>query len=129
MDQNLRTRDDEASLRSRRIPMQDSEQPNASETEMFGPIVRASLDPLIVIDDHGTILVASDSVERVFDWTSQELVGQNVRVLMPEPHHSAHDGYLDNFRRTGKTKIIGRTSNSRVRPDRKSTGLNSSHRS
>lgn len=115
MDQNLRTRDDEASLRTRRIPMQDSEQPAHSETDMLRAIVRASLDPLIVIDDHGTILLASDSVERLFDWRPEELVGQNVRVLMPEPHHSAHDGYLDNFRRTGKTNIIGRTREFEVR--------------
>jgi PAS domain S-box-containing protein len=42
-------------------------------------------------------------------------VGQNVRVLMPEPHHSRHDEYLENYRRTGQTHILGRTREFQVR--------------
>lgn len=72
-------------------------------------VLRSCLDPLIVIQLDGTIYAASDSVERVFGWTSTELVGRNVRVLMPEPHHSAHDDYLANYRRTGHTHILGLT--------------------
>lgn len=72
-------------------------------------VLRSCLDPLVVIHLDGTIYAASDSVERVFGWSSAELVGQNVRVLMPEPHRSAHDGYLENYRRTGHTNILGLT--------------------
>src|SRR5262245_46033741 len=57
----------------------------------------------------GIIQSASDSVERVFGWKPAELIGLNVRVLMPEPHHSAHDGYLANYRQTHQTNILGRT--------------------
>lgn len=71
-------------------------------------ILAAALDPIISIDSYGVIQSASDSVERVFGWTPQELIGRNVKVLMPEPHHSAHDGYLANYRRTGHTTILGK---------------------
>ena len=66
-------------------------------------------DPMVSIDDHGTITGASDSVERVFGYTPGELIGRNINLFMLEPHHSSHDGYLENYRRTGHTGIIGRT--------------------
>ncbi len=72
-------------------------------------VLASSLDPFVTIDDRGVVRFASDSVERDFGWKPAELVGRNISVLMPEPHRSQHDGYLDNFRRTGRTNILGRT--------------------
>ncbi len=68
----------------------------------------AALDPIVTIDVAGRIQSASDSVQRVLGWTPSELVGQNVNILMPEPHHSAHDGYLTSYHRTGRTNIMNR---------------------
>ncbi len=67
------------------------------------------LDPTIVIDAFGIIQAASDSVQRVFKYVPAELIGRNVRVLTPEPHRSAHDRYLEAYRGTGSTTILGRT--------------------
>lgn len=72
-------------------------------------LLDAVLDPTVAIDELGEIVLASASVERVFGWRPGELIGRNVRVLMPEPHRSAHDGYLANYRATGRTNILGRT--------------------
>lgn len=72
-------------------------------------MLAAALDPMITIDAMGTIQAASNSVFRVFGYAPEELAGKNINVLMPEPHHSAHDGYLSNYRRTGQTNILGRT--------------------
>lgn len=66
----------------------------------------AALDPIITIDAFGVIESASDSVVRVFGWTPGELIGRNVGVLMPEPHRSAHDGYLARYAATGTTRIL-----------------------
>lgn len=68
----------------------------------------AALDPIITINATGIIQSASDSVERVLGWKPAELIGRNVAVLMPEPHHSAHDGYLASYHQTGKTHILNR---------------------
>jgi len=72
-------------------------------------ILASTLDPVITIDSSGRIRSASNSVEKVFGWRSDELIGQNVNVLMPEPHHSRHDQYLSSYRKTLKTSIVGRT--------------------
>lgn len=68
----------------------------------------AALDPIITIDARGIILSASDSVRRVLGWTPTELIGRNVSILMPEPHHGAHDRYLHNYLSTGQTNIMNR---------------------
>jgi len=67
------------------------------------------LDPVVTIDSFGVIQEASNSVLEVFGYRPDELIGKNVRILMPEPHRSAHDGYLENYRDTGETGILGRT--------------------
>jgi len=72
-------------------------------------VLDSTLDPIITIDALGTILSASRSVERVFGYTPDEVIGRNITILMPQPHREAHDGYLANYRRTGETNILGRT--------------------
>jgi len=72
-------------------------------------LLASLLDPTIAIDAFGIIQAASDSVERVLGYPPAELVGKNVHVLIPEPHRSAHDGYLERYRRTGQTNILNRT--------------------
>lgn len=67
------------------------------------------LDPLLCIDARGTVLLASASVEAIFGYRPEELIGQNVKLLMPEPHRSQHDEYLARYAATGETAILGRT--------------------
>ncbi len=72
-------------------------------------ILDSTLDPIVTIDAHGVIVSVSRSIERVFGYTVEELMGKNISMLMPAPHREAHDGYLANYRRTGVTNILGRT--------------------
>jgi PAS domain S-box-containing protein len=72
-------------------------------------LLRGMLDALVTIDSRGMIQDVSDSVETMFGYAPEELLGQNVSILMPEPHRSQHDTYLENYRRTGQTWILNRT--------------------
>lgn len=80
-----------------------------SSEARYRVLLASILDPLITIDEHGTIRDVSASVERVFGYAPEELLGRNVNVLMPEPHRSRHDEYLATYRRTGVTNILNRT--------------------
>ncbi len=67
------------------------------------------LDAMLSINPRGIILEASASTKRLFGYESSELVGQNINILMPEPHHSKHDGYLEHYAKTGDTWILNST--------------------
>jgi PAS domain S-box-containing protein len=70
-------------------------------------IVNAAVDGIIVIDARGRIEAFNAAAERMFGYTESEIVGRNVSVLMPEPHQSHHDGYIDHYLKTGEKRIIG----------------------
>ena len=72
-------------------------------------LMASTLDPMVTIDSFGKILSASNSVERVFGWKPSEVIGRNVKMLMPEPHRTQHDVHLANYRETRRTNILGHT--------------------
>jgi two-component system sensor kinase FixL len=64
-------------------------------------------DAMIVIDDHGTILSFSAAAERMFGFRGPEVMGQNVKILMPQPDRDKHDAYMQRYLETGVARIIG----------------------
>jgi len=71
-------------------------------------VVLDSIDAAVItIDPSGIILENNAASSRIFGYSSEELVGQNVSMLMPEPYRSEHDGYLHNHISTGHSSIIG----------------------
>ncbi|MDP2811298.1 MAG: SpoIIE family protein phosphatase [Rhodocyclaceae bacterium] len=66
------------------------------------------VDGIVTIDDRGIMISVNPAVPNIFGYEQvEELVGQNVSMLMPEPHRSAHDGYLSAYLRGGMPNIVG----------------------
>ncbi len=75
--------------------------------EYLHVMLQTLVNGVVVIDAQGTIQTINPAVERIFGYTLSELQGQNVKMLMPEPYHSAHDGYLHHYLSGGPAQVIG----------------------
>jgi len=73
----------------------------------FEALMSAAVDGMIVIDKRGTVQVYNPACERLFGYSSAEIVGQNVKILMPSPYHDQHDDYLAHYDKTREKRIIG----------------------
>jgi PAS domain S-box-containing protein len=70
-------------------------------------VVETAVDGVILIDAQGRIEMFNPACEKLFGYRAAEVIGENVKMLMPPPYRDEHDHYLDSFRRTGEKKIIG----------------------
>lgn len=75
--------------------------------KLLEAIIENAIDGIITTDNRGFIESINPAALELFGYTAEEVVGQNVSILMPEPDRSLHDSYIENYRRTGKKKIIG----------------------
>jgi|GraSoi_2013_60cm_1033757.scaffolds.fasta_scaffold07350_5 two-component system sensor kinase FixL len=64
-------------------------------------------DAMIVIDEGGNVQSFSPAAERLFGYSAAEMIGKNVKTLMPSPYRENHDGYIEQYLRTGQRRIIG----------------------
>lgn len=71
-------------------------------------IIDTAVDGIITIDQRGLIETINPAVTRLFGFTEEELIGQNIKILMPEPDRGKHDQYIDKYNHTGKGSIIGK---------------------
>lgn len=78
-----------------------------ARSDMLVGILDATFDGIVTIDPHGTMLAFNQAASRIFGYEAAEAVGRNVRMLMPEPDRSQHDGYLQRFADTGQAHVIG----------------------
>lgn len=70
-------------------------------------IIGNAVDGIIIIDQRGIIQMTNEATTQLFGYSPKEMLGQNIKMLMPEPHQSAHDDYLRNYMSGGEGQIIG----------------------
>ncbi|WP_407293728.1 PAS domain S-box protein [Stutzerimonas zhaodongensis] len=82
----------------------------ANERERYVRLLIANVvDAIIIINQRGLIETFNHAAERTFGYSEAEVLGQNLSMLMPEPHRAAHDGYLHRYQRTGEGSSLGQT--------------------
>ena len=75
--------------------------------EILQSIIESAESGIITFDSRGVMQTFNPAAERLFGYQSGEMIDRNVSLLMPEPDHGAHDGYLNNYLTSGVARIIG----------------------
>jgi two-component system sensor kinase FixL len=94
-------------LRNARAAAAESTRDTIAREAHLQSILDSVPDAMVVIDISGIIQSFSAAAERLFGYTSGEVIGKNVSLLMPSPYREQHDGYLERYMRTGERRIIG----------------------
>lgn len=70
-------------------------------------VVDTAVDGIILMDGRGMVTLFNPACERIFGYAAADIVGADIKRLMPSPYRDEHDQYLDNYQRTGERRIIG----------------------
>lgn len=70
-------------------------------------VFNTAVDGIIVINECGQVLAFNKACEELFGYEAADLLGRNVKRIMPADYAHAHDSYIENYKSTGKKKIIG----------------------
>lgn len=88
--------------------MTASDYPPDTSGSAIDALMDAAVDAIIIIDSQARVKRFNRAAEQMFGYREQEVRGHNVNLLMPEPHHSLHDGYIQRYGETGEAAIIGK---------------------
>jgi two-component system sensor kinase FixL len=94
-------------LQLNRVRAAKSARETAAREAHLTSILNTVPDAMVVIDEAAIIHSFSTAAERLFGYTTAEVVGKNVNILMPSPYRESHDGYIGRYLRTGDRRIIG----------------------
>jgi two-component system sensor kinase FixL len=84
-----------------------AEQDLAAREAHLTSILETVPDAMIVINERGIVQSFSVAAERLFGYGPNEVIGKNIKMLMPSPYRESHDAYLERYLRTGERRIIG----------------------
>ncbi len=101
-EQTLKQADDVLARNNARLEAEVTER-----TRQLGAMYDAAVNAILTIDPKGAIQSINSATTRLLGYSREELIGQNVRVIMPAPYASQHDGYLKSYLETSRKKIIG----------------------
>ena len=84
-----------------------AEEAQREAQERMRSVVDHVVDGIVTIDDRGGIESFNPAAEKLFGYRREEVLGQNVKMLMPAPYQEQHDDYLRNYLSSGQPRIIG----------------------
>ena len=80
---------------------------NHAEASAVRAIMDSAVDAIVTVDQRGVMRSFNRAAERLFGFGREEAVGQPISLLMPEPHSSRHQQYIERYLATGEAHIIG----------------------
>ena len=85
----------------------ESDRDSAARAAHLTSILDTVPDAMIVIDERGIMQSFSTAAQRLFGYEPAEVIGKNIKMMMPSPYRENHDGYLARYLSTGERRIIG----------------------
>lgn len=85
-----------------------AEEELAAHEQQLSSIVETAHDAIITHGKDGNIIAFNPAAERMFGYAAEEVIGKNLRILMPSPYREHHDEYIARYLETGDAKMIGR---------------------
>lgn len=76
-------------------------------TKTLQAIIETAIDGIMTISDRGIVEQMNPAAAKLFGYRTDEVIGNNIMMLMPEPYHGEHNGYLERYNRTKVPHIIG----------------------
>jgi len=89
------------------VPLADTMTTLREQEALISSVLETAADGIITIDESGTIESANDSACRIFGYSATEIIGQNVRMLMPTIFRKRHERALSHYLETGERTMIG----------------------
>lgn len=74
---------------------------------LYKSIIDNVIDGIITINEKGIISSFNPAAVRIFGYDPEEVIGQNVKILMPDTFALHHDDYLKHYIETGEARVIG----------------------
>jgi len=71
-------------------------------------IMECAIDGILTIDDVGTVESINPAASDIFGYTPEEVIGNNISMLMPDPDRTNHNDYLSHYQTTGEKRVIGK---------------------
>jgi PAS domain S-box-containing protein len=100
-------RSEQARRQAEERALRDANESLRESRERLHAVIETAVDAIIIIDERGLIDSVNLATERMFGYSVGELLGHNVKMLLPSPYREEHDGYLARYLRTGEKRIIG----------------------
>ena len=94
-------------LRSRVAELEGGQSDTDRREGLLQSLLDNVLDGIITIDASGVIQSFNRPAEDIFGYAADEVIGQNISMMMPEPFRSEHDQYVSHYMKSGEAKIIG----------------------
>mmetsp|Transcript_31713 Transcript_31713/g.94898 ORF Transcript_31713/g.94898 Transcript_31713/m.94898 type:complete len:603 (-) Transcript_31713:178-1986(-) len=77
------------------------------ERDRLVSLIESAVDPIVQIDSKGNIFMVNPACCTTFRYKEEDLLGKNVKVLMPDPHSTSHDAYIQKYLTTGIKHVMG----------------------
>src|SRR5215831_18107656 len=82
-------------------------QDGITSDSLFHALIATAVDGIMVIDEKSNVLFYNAACEKLFAYAADEVLGRNVKMLMPAPYRAEHDSYVARYLTTGERHIIG----------------------